>query len=158
MVVQFSLLGKGRGRGHSSYRASFCKALLFWERDGAVVMVIQDLFSKDLLFRWEMEGMVTVIRLSLLGKGRDVVVVVVQSLLLKSSPFLGKARGGGHGHIGPSSQELPSSAGQGKGWWSWSYSFLFWKREGAMAMVIQFSLLKKDRGNGHGHNLSLFLI
>ena len=90
-----------------------------WKREGTVVMAI--------LFCWEREG---------------VVIIVIQSLLLKSSPFLGKARSGDHGHLGPSSQGLPSSAGEREGWWSWSYSFIFWKREGAMVMVIHNLLLR----------------
>ena len=72
------------------------------------------------------------------------VVMVKHSLPLESSsPLFGTGGSGGHGHLGPSSQELPSSAGKGKGWWSWSYSFLFWKREGAMVMVIHNLLLRR---------------
>ena len=95
--------------------------------------------------------MAIAIQLSLLGKGRGAVVMVVQSVLPKSSPCLGKAGCGGHGHIGPSFQKLSPSAGKEKGWWSWSCSFLFLELKGVVVMVIELSLLEKGRGNGHGH-------
>ena len=79
----------------------------------------------------------------LLLEGEGVMAMVIHSLLLKSPPpLLGKGRDGGHGHIGPSSQTLSSSAGKWKGW-SWSYtsflckaSPLFWEREGTVVRVV----------------------
>ena len=71
----------------------------------------------------------------LFSEWQEVAVMVIQGLLLESSPFLRKARGSGHGHTGPSSQ---------------SKAFLScWASEGVVVMIIQLSLLGKGRGGGH---------
>ena len=70
-------------------------------------------------------------------------VMIIQILLLKSSPFLlGNGRGDGHDHTEPSSEKL---------------SFSFGKSMTAI-MVIQSLLLRisppllgKGRGGDHGH-------
>ena len=115
MVIQLSLLGKGRVGGHGHTEPSFQKlscsagkgkgwwswsySLLFWEREEVVVIVMKSLVLKSS---------------PLLRKGR-VVVMVIQSLILQSSPLLGKGRGGGHGHTEPPSAKLSFAR-----WWSWS--------------------------------------
>ena len=81
--------------------------------------------------------------LLLLGGKEGVMVKVIHSLLLKSSPPPGKGSGDDHGHTQPSSGKLSSSSGKWKTWWSWPYTAflwkdlpLFWKMEGMVVMVI----------------------
>ena len=111
---------------------------------------------------WEREGMV---------------VKVIQSLLLRSSPLLlGKGRGGGHllswDKVRVSVMVMQSLLKalllfweREWGWWSWSYRAFFaeplllpWEREGVVVKVIQSRILRnsppllgKRRGGGHGH-------
>ena len=126
----------GRGNGWWSWSYS----LLFWNREGVVVIVIHSLRPSSCP--------------PPLAKGR-VVVMITHSLPLRScTPLLGKGRDGGHGHTESSFQKLSSSDGKGKGWWSLSYSLLFWEREEVVVIVIKGLLLKSSPflGKGrHGH-------
>ena len=110
------LLGRGRGGGHGH------TAFSSWQENGCGCQGHTEPPSeKGLLFL----------------ERQEVAVMVIQGLLLESSPFLRKARGSGHGHTGPSSQ---------------SKAFLScWASEGVVVMIIQLSLLGKGRGGGHGN-------
>merc|ERR1712061_626036 len=94
------------------YRAFFSKALLFcWQREGLLDEEAPNQFlTGPPLLEWE-----------------GVVVMVIHSLPVRSSPpLLGNGRDDGRGHTQPPSK-LPPSSRKGKGWWSWPYRAFFSK-------------------------------